>query len=488
MSGRVGPRPSRGRLAALVLVAAAFGGGGVLGAVSARPAPRTTLQPAALAAEAAPLASTSSSWYCPAGPAGDAGTTHLLVANAAGHPVRAVVQVVDARGTRRDQHLRVGPHAQTDVVPGRLVHGPWVASRVEVSGGAVSATELVDGRRGRALAPCASEVSAHWYFASGSTRGGSTLSATLFNPTPNLAVVDLSFVTGSGLTTPAPFQGLVVRPWTLRTLTVGAYVQNQSSVATVVDARAGAVVAGELELFGPGGTAGVALALGSPATSARWHLPSAENATGGASELSVFNPTRRGERVVVAMRLPAGPVEPFSQMLGPKSVWTLTTSDELRVAVQEPYTVEVQASGPGVVVAQTGAGAPAGPVPWWSADVAVSGPQESASHRWLVAAIPPVTAQATTADVASGARVAHARSSLVIENPAHHAVAVRVTWWSRSGAGHLRRVRVPAAGRTTLAAPAGPAVVAADGPLAVMGDASPTGSAGVFGVPAIPLR
>jgi acyl-coenzyme A thioesterase PaaI-like protein len=478
----------RGRLAALVLLPAAIAGGAVLGTRGGSHPPTTALQPAALAAEAAPAASASSVWYCPGGPGEAAGTTHVLLANAAGKAVRVGLVVVDARGASHRVSLRLGAHEQSDVVPGQLVHGAWLASRVDVAGGAVSATELVEGRSGRAVTPCASEVSARWYFAAGSTLGGSTLSATLFNPTPNLAVVDLSFVTASGFTAPAPFQGLVVAPWTLRTLTIGAYVQNQRTIATVVDARSGAVVADELQLFGPGGKAGVALSLGAPTTSARWELPSVEDANGGESALTVFNPTSSAEHVALELRLPSGPVAPFTQTLGPRSVWTLATSQQLRIATQVPYTVDVRATGAGVVVGRTGAGGP-GTAPWWASDVTVSALETTAAHRWLVTALPAVLQPATTAAL-SGRLTGTARepAALVVENPTRRGIPVEVVWWTGRGMRHLRRLIVPAYGRTTLAAPDGPAVVQSGGPVAVMGDASPPGTAGVVGIPAVPLR
>ncbi len=486
-------RDGRGRrLLALLAVAAAVAGGGVLARVAPRPSPATALQPGALAAEAAPVASTSSAWYCPGGPGEAAGTTHILLANAAARSVRADVTVVDERDVRRHVVLRIGAHAEADVVPGALVHGAWLASRVLVAGGAVTATELVDGRAGRAVSACASEVSPRWYFADGSTRAGGTLNVALFDPTPNLAVVDLSFATASGFTAPAPFQGVVVKPWTMRVLTVGAYVQNQGVVATVVSARSGAVVAGELQLYGPGGRDGIALTLGAPAVSRKWDLPSLENQSGGAAILSVFNPTSKSQQVVVGARLPAGPVEPFSEALAPDSVWTLPTSAQPRIATQLPYTVDVRAAGPGVVVAEASAGGPLAPASLrpWAAAVTVSGIETSAPRRWLVGTVPRTRAQKATAAVVT-ARVSSSLGSpsdLVVQNPSRGRARILVIWWSVSGARHVRRVRVTAFSRATVAVPRTPAVVQADGPVAVMGDEPLAGVVGVDGVPAVPLR
>ncbi len=492
---RAGDRPgagARGRLAALFVLAAAVAGGGFLGTVAARRPPRTALQPAALAAEVAPAGSASSTWYCPGapGPVADAGTTDLLLTNAGGRTVRVGVVVVDSLGAQRRDTLRLGPHAEADVLPGQVVDGAWLAARVEVAGGAVSAAELVDGRTvrtrstGRSVAPCASEVSARWYFASGSTREGSTLRVTLFNPTPNLAVVDLSFVTSSGFTAPAPFQGLVVEPRTLRTLTVGTYVQNQPSIATVVTSRSGAVVASELQLYGPAGEAGVSLALGSPATSTHWDLPGVQDASGGASELAVFNPSARTERVEVDVRLSSGPVAPFTQVLGPQSVWTLPTGEELRIAAQERYTMQVRASAPGVVVARVGSGSPRGHAPWWAQDVTVTGLQTSAVHTWV---IPYVAVAPPTASSSPAARRSETSSTLSFQNPGRRALRVEVVSWTGARR-DVEVVQVPALGATTVVAPSGPAFVDADGAIAAMGDASPPGTVGVVGVPAVPLR
>jgi hypothetical protein len=462
------------RLSALVAVVAVLVGGGLLGDVAARQPPRTVLQPRGLAAEVAPIASNSSSWYCPGAPDEDAGTTQVVLANAAPKAVRIGAVVVTAGGQRQHAELRLGAHAESILTPARLVHGAWVATDLEVAGGAVSATEVVDNRRGRSVAPCASEVSPNWYFASGTTASGSTLTVTLFNPTPNLAVVDLGFVTSGGHTAPAPFQGLVVKPGRLRTLTVGRYVEDQASIATVVSARAGALVAGELELDGPGGTEGLSFSLGAPAPAKRWCLPSVEDFAGGASSLSVFNPSGSQEHVVVSVRLATGPVEPFSEPVGPQSVWTITTSDQLRIAPQEPYSIEVRSTGPGTVVARSGTGSPNSAVSWRAADLSLSGLETSAAHRWLVAALP-------------GA-IAPSAGVLALVNPGVRPVVANISWWAPSGERRLRRLRVPAHARVAVPAPSRATMVGADGPLAVVGDASPPGTAGVIAIPGIPLR
>ena len=125
-------------------------------------------------------------------------------------------------------------------MPSRIDQGTWLASQVELDGGGVTVSELVDGPLGWAEAPCASTTSPAWYFASGSTSAGSSLYVFLFNPTSTEAVVDLTFATGQGVTKPQPFEDLVVAPGALVVVGVASYVQDQSSVATIVAGRFGA--------------------------------------------------------------------------------------------------------------------------------------------------------------------------------------------------------------------------------------------------------
>lgn len=468
------PTGGRGRIAALALAAAVLAGGAAAAQRAGHPAPATHLQPATLAAEAAPAGAASSSWYCSAAPeaASSGGETTVTVANAGRSVVRGTLVVVGARGVERTSAFSVGAGGQEELRPASVLSGRWLAASVDVTGGAVSAEEVLHGRSGWSVAPCASEVSAHWYFATGATDHGSTMHVSLYNPTQTLAVADLSFVTSSGVTAPMPFQGLVIAPRTLRTVTVGTYVQHQGTVATLVSARSGALVAGLLELYGNAGAAGVSLTLGSPGVSRLWAAPRLENATGGSSQLTVFNPSDRSERVVVSARLPSGPVAPFSEVLGPRSLWTLTTSSQLRIATSVEYALEVRTGGPGVVVGRTGAGAPGSTASGWAAAVMVASAGMETTHRWLV-------------PMPAGGVGPTGHGVLGIVNPGRHAVRVRVT--SLLGAGRSTRVVELAPNRfDTLALGDAPVLVSADGPLAVTGDASPAGGAGAVEVPAVP--
>lgn len=470
----------RARFPAIVMVAVLLAVGAVVGHVaSPRPA-RVRMQPAALAAEASPVGSESSSWYCPGalGAADPAVRMRLDLVNAGARAVRASIVVVNAEGRSAVSRVVIPAHAQIGETPGRLVTGTWLATRVDVAGGGVTASELVDSGGAESVAPCASEGSARWFFPTGSTARGSALRVAVYNPSSDLAVVDLSFVTPSGVTSPQPFQGLVVGPGRVSEVTVGRYVQNEPAVATVVSARSGAVVAGELQLYGPAGAAGVAIRLGAPSPSPVWDLPRSQDQVGGSSQLVIFNPSSRTEHVRVDVRLASGPVAPFTQVVGPDSVWDLQTGNELRIPPGVGYAMRVHASGSGVVVARVGAGTPGGPGAQWGDGIVVPGVGTSTALRWVVPAV----------GQAPGAR--GGPLVVAVDNPGRRAVRVTLWWFSPSGARRVRHVRVGAGSFSQFGAGAGPLVVSADGPVAVEGQASLTAAGGAgagvdVGVPAV---
>jgi hypothetical protein len=456
-------------------VAALVAAGAVLNGVAARRPPASALPPASLASEAAPVRADSSSWFCAggSGPSDPVAQPRLLLVNAGTRPVGGSLRVTDSRGRSATAPFSVPPHGQIDETPGRLVAGAWLATRVDALGGGLSAAELVDGPDGWSVAPCASETAPTWYFASGSTAPGDSLRLFLFDPGASLAVVDLSFVTSSGVATPAPYQGLVIGPGSLETVTVGTYVQDQAAVATVVRARSGTVVATALERDGAGGLSGLALWLGAPAPSTSWAVPRAADPSGGSGALSVFNPTPAAEHVRVDVRLPSGPVSPFEEVVGPESVWTLQTSAQLRIPPGTQFAALVTtARGEGVVVSREEALTGHAPVPQWASQSPTSAPAVAA-RRWVVPAVGPTP----------GARVPVV---LGVENPGRRPVRVRVLALSRKGDHRIGGLLLGGGRFASLRAGTAPLVVTSSGAVAVVGDASGGAPAGLFDVPAVP--
>lgn len=477
------PEAGRARRVAVIGLALVLAvAGGLAGGLAGRKGPATALQSPAVVAQAAPVGSQSSSWYCAGSPgaSGSLSQSRVLLVNAGTRVAAARVDVVDTKGKAASERVQVPANGQLAVAPGSLVAGTWLATRVDVDGGGVSATELVDGTAGWASAPCASETASTWYFAGGATSTGNTLRMSVFNPTANLAVVDLSFVTPSGLTQPQPFQGLVLEPGAFRSVTVGQYVQDQKQVAATVTARSGAVVATELQSVKVAGTSGVALRLGSPVLSDAWYLPRAEDASGGTSEVTVFNPSSKTETVSVRARPSSGKVAPFVDKLGPGSVWTLDTAEEVRIPDSVDYTTTVRVTGgPGVVVDRIAAVAAGSATPGWGDDAFVPSAATLAT-RWV---LPAVAAPGTSTGTASSGT---ASSALVLQNPGSRSVAALVSSLTSSGVHRLARVRVAGYGFVTLEAGADPLLVTAAGPLAVASDVSAAGAPATALVPSVP--
>ena len=481
---RVGPERPRRRARAVVLVSVLLAAGGILSGLAARQPPRPSLQPAAVAAESAPTGSRSSSWYCTgaSGPADPVAEATLLLVDTGQRAVTATLRVVDDAGRSASSTFVIPGGGERVESPGRLVAGRWLSSEVDVAGGGVVVTELVSGRSGWAESPCATETSPNWYFATGSTAAGSSMDLSLFNPTANLAVVDLSFVTATGVEQPQPYQGIVVASGATITEQVGTYVQGQAAVATQVTARSGTLVAALLQLYGADHLTGTSLRLGAPALARTWFVPRADDPPGGTAQLAVFNPTGAPERVHVAVALASGAIVPFEDVVAPQSTWELVANEQVRIPAGMDYSVRVTASkGPGVVVERTDAVPATSAPPQWGATGALPAALTRASRNWALAGLSP-----------SGVVAADRPVVLVVSNPGRRPVRVLVhglpgTGGSRGRGASLADVLVPPRATRALTVGLRSVLVSATGPLVVAGDASPPTEPGLDPVPVVPL-
>lgn len=477
------------RLPVLLLVAAVLLGVGLGTRGPAQNSSVVTPGPAV----AAPVGSESSAWYCTGstggtGNTGSAAVSVLELVNDSRHPVSGTLTVVNDAGATASRPVTVPARGQVSEVPTTMLLGHWLASRVDLSGGGVTVSQVVTGPLGWSESRCASSAASQWYFPSGSTSNGSLLYLALYNPDATDAVVDLNFVTPSGVTQPAPFEGLVVAPGKVVVAGVASYVQNQPSVATVVDARSGQVVAEQLQQYSVSGLSGLSLTLGAPATQTRWYVPRSVDVTGGETNLNVLNPTGANVAVTVRIRLASGPVSPFTRELAPSSEWTIDLTAAIRIPLNVDYSVEVDAGAPGVVVDRALESSSAGTKPQWGTVPAIGAATVTTARRWVLP-------DPALANPESGA----APFALALRNPGDQAVRVTVSALTQdtiSSTGHaprvLRRVLMPPRSfgvlqPAALAGAAGaPLRVDATGPLAVAEDAVPAGMPGVVAMPGVP--
>jgi hypothetical protein len=365
--------------------------------------------------------------------------------------------------------------------------GSWASEIVTLAAGGVAVSQAVhDSAGGWSQAPCQSSTSASWYFASGSTSPGAALALSLLNPTSTPVVVDLSFVTPNGVVHPINYQGVVLQPGQLVVKDVESEVQAESTVSTVVSARTGRFVAGELQLF-PAPAAGLSVVAGVAGVQNRWVIPLAQETQGGSSEIDVFNPGATGELVTVHLRLASGPLAPLSSTVPPGSTWVIATSGQTRIPVGASYSAGIQATGgPGVVVGRTVHSPAAAATPQSGAAGAVDRlSMASPTNMWVVA--PPGT---STAQPVSGA----APQYLALTNTSGRDEDYRADAVSPSGKHPLASGTLPAhatvvvSGSALAAADLDQIVVRASGPMAVSEDAAPSGAVGVVTMPGLPLE
>ena len=350
----------------------------------------------------------------------------------------------------------------------------------------MAVSQTVDGPSGWAESPCQSSTSQQWYFPSGVTTGSNALFIALFNPTSTPDVVDVSFATLKGVVHPINFQGIVLQSGEMQVEPVSPYVQEQASVATIVKARTGRLVASELQVFSGGGT-GLALVPGSPHAERNWTIPLSEEIATGSSSIEVFNPGPMTQEVTVRATLASGPLSPFRARVFPDTTWVLSTGAQTRIPDGDPYSAVIEArGGSGVVVGRVVA-APTGLQAPQDGMATAVGALTSAtpSRRWVV----PSPGSATQPAV-SGAVAEH----LGRHQPVRASRDVRCRRGGDSGERVPSPREVsdpvrPSRSIPTVLARAGlnPLIVSVSGRAAVSQSLGPAGNIGVVTMPGIPL-
>jgi hypothetical protein len=472
--------------------------GGALSSVSA-----STAATAASGTSVTPTGAESSAWFC-AGSTGNGGNAgaSMIITNPSPRAVTGTVTTVSTVGTVVPMTVPVPAKTQLAVTPAAptaptttatanatastTTAGPGEsteASTVVFSGGGVGVTQVVNGPLGFSQAPCASKTARHWYFADGSTATGDTLSLSLFNPTDTVSVVNVTFVSSTGVLAPPAYQGIDIPGGSLVTENIGDHVLNSPDVATEVAALSGQVVASELESAGPAGSGGPSVVLGATAPSRQWSFAQNTEVSNGSTVFHIFNPSTRTARVTVKIGLQQGAAEPLVLRVPGQSVSTLDTKRLTRIPVDTPFAVTFEAGGgAGIVVDRHGA-APAGTAsPGAGApDVGDVAGVPGGARRWLVPGeYTPVTGV----------------TALAVVDLNSEAVSVKLMTVSASGlvpvpGFGVRRVRsgLPLVVSPATGSPIGtvPLEIVASGPVAVEVDAGPAGSPGVIVTPALPL-
>ena len=239
----------------------------------------------------------SSAWYCAAGTSSRDGsaTETVVVASLAHTDIQATITVMpggDAKVATDTVRLAPGEEVSVPVADVLATAEPGVV--VETVGGAAAVSHVLQHGSDIAVESCTRTAAADWYFAAGTTVEGSAQDLLLFNPFGDDAIVDISFVTDTGVQEPAALQALVVPRRSRVTIPVQDSVLRQARVAAHVHARTGRIVAEQTQSFDnvvvEGVTRnGIALSAGATAPAAVWRVAAGSTSVGGRAQLALSN-------------------------------------------------------------------------------------------------------------------------------------------------------------------------------------------------------
>jgi hypothetical protein len=240
----------------------------------------------------------STAWYCADGtssPDGRADET-VIVASLADTTVDTTITVMP--GGEKDpvsDHLHLAPGEETRVRVSDILATPEPGVVVETAGGAAAVSHQLEHDDDVAVEPCTRSAGPDWYFAAGTTVKGSEHDLALFNPFGDDAIVDVSFLSDTGMQEPDPLQAVVVPRRSRITIPVQDTVLRQERIAAHVHARVGRIVAEHTQIFdgtvpdsGPT-RQGIAVSLGAESPATTWRFPAGTTQNSGTASLSLAN-------------------------------------------------------------------------------------------------------------------------------------------------------------------------------------------------------
>jgi hypothetical protein len=193
--------------------------------------------------------------------------------------------------------FQVGGEAQA-VLP-LTTRGPagFAAVTIKADAGGIGVGESIVGGSAAGApvelsSPCSLVAAAQGYVPTGSTYGGSDVRLSLYDPDATPAVVNVSVSTGTTLTSPPAFQGVVV-PATGLVVLVGALELTSETVEVTSRSAAGHPIS-HVRVIGSSLLVGPARGL------SHWAFAAMQSRKGVASTFSVYNPGKRPVSVSVA--------------------------------------------------------------------------------------------------------------------------------------------------------------------------------------------
>ena len=357
--------------------------------------------PGLLPTAAAPGA-LSSTWYCAGGTAtgtaAGAAEETVQVANESDAALTGRLTVMAGAGDAVVKDLRLPAHSRVDVVVSSVLKAPYAGVVVEVDGGEVAVSHLLEGPTGRSVAACSSSPSASWFMPSGTTRPGTAQLLALFNPFPSEAVVDVTFEADDGARSPQDFQAIVVPGQRVTMLDISAKVTLRAELATTVTVRSGRVIVDQIQTADgtQQTTKSLTVTPAAPHAMPTWWFADGPSGEGTKTVFVVQNPTGDNANVELQIRLDDvatyGEAEPFEVTVAAGRYVVIDVLGDGRVPPGAGYAAVAQSrNGVPIVAARvTSYAAPAVTV---GSTVTLGSPV--LASRWLVPAAS-VTSAATS--------------------------------------------------------------------------------------------
>jgi hypothetical protein len=299
----------------------------------------------AYAPAASPPDALTSTWYCPAGTAsGGFADASVVVFNPTNDALRGAIDVFGSDGNRGSRSITV-PRRSRIVTPlADILRSAYVAAMVRLDGGGAIVEHTTSGPVGDAIGMCASSASTRWYMPEGATTRSAQLVYALFNPFPDDAIVDVSFVSEQGRDAPAAFQGVPVPANGLVPLDVGTHIRRRAHVSAEIVVKRGRVVAEALQVHNGDGRRGVALTLGLPRTATSFVFPDGFAGVQHFEQVHVFNPNEQEASVQLDLVLDEGEAQPFQLAVPARGRITVDLTSESRVPKEVGHALLVRVS------------------------------------------------------------------------------------------------------------------------------------------------
>jgi hypothetical protein len=356
----------------------------------------------------------STAWYCPGPlPLGlKHDSAHLMIANAATRQVTGQMLVATTIQKSYASSITVGSESTIDVPLPNPKHSAFAAVSLLTNGSGIGVEEVVDEPTGRVATPCVARATASQYIPIGSTKGGNSVTLSLYDPGATPSVANVSFATANGTVNPQPLQGLPIAAGQLVVVNVAANVAQTDIVSTMVNSTGGSIVAGAEVTSAVGAISYPSLTTGAGLAQSQWFLPALPAGGSTFNYIYVMNPSSTattatvslsdgseadGGDEVATLHVPAGGVARLTQ--GPARTldalrWSSVTAKPSPVFVAESSLIEsaivMPPTSKAKAHAQPGAvagGTPASPVEGLPATVPVGYAATSASVQssgWMI--------------------------------------------------------------------------------------------------------